>query len=59
MDPRHVFIYERHTGNCVYCGAYPDTRDHVPSKVLLNEPYPPDLPVIGACQRCNTSYSLD
>ena len=45
--------------NNSYCGAYPDTRDHVPSKVLLDEPYPPDLPVIGACQRCNTSYSLD
>ena len=37
MDPRHLFIDERHTGMCVYCGTHPDTRDHVPSKVLLDE----------------------
>ena len=37
MDPRHLFIDERHTGFCVYCGAQPDTRDHVPSKVFLKE----------------------
>jgi hypothetical protein len=59
MDPRHLFIDERHTGMCVYCGTHPDTRDHVPSKVLLDEPYPPELPVVGACQGCNTSFSLD
>ena len=59
MDPRHLFIDERHTGMCVYCGTYPDTRDHVPSKVLLDEPYPPDLPVVGACKKCNASFSLD
>lgn len=59
MDPRHLFIDERHTGMCVYCGTYPDTRDHVPSKVLLDEPYPPELPVVCACQMCNTSFSLD
>jgi len=50
---------ERLTGMCVYCGAQPDTRDHVPSKVLLDEPYPPQLPVVGACECCNVSFSLD
>ena len=59
MDPRHLFIDERHTGMCVYCGTHPDTRDHVPSKVLLDEPYPPELPVVGACKKCNSSFSLD
>lgn len=59
MDPRHLFIDERHTGMCVYCGTRPDTRDHVPSKVLLDEPYPPELPVVGACEKCNASFSLD
>lgn len=44
---------------CVYCGAQPETRDHVPSKVLLDEPYPPQLPVVGACERCNASFALD
>jgi hypothetical protein len=59
MDPRHLFMDERLTGMCVYCGAQPETRDHVPSKVLLDEPYPPELPVVGACERCNASFSLD
>jgi len=59
MDPRHLFMDERLTGMCVYCGAQPDTRDHVPSKVLLDEPYPPQLPVVGACEKCNASFSLD
>lgn len=59
MDPRHLFIDERLTGTCVYCGSHPDTRDHVPSKVLLDEPYPPELPVVGACEKCNASFSLD
>lgn len=59
MDPRHLFIDRRLTGMCVYCGDQPDTRDHVPSKVFLNEPYPPELPVVAACKRCNESFSLD
>ena len=59
MDPRHLFIDERLTGMCIYCSAQPDTRDHVPSKVLLDKPYPFQLPVVGACERCNASFSLD
>ena len=43
----------------MYCGARADSRDHLPSKVLLDEPYPPQLLVVGACKRCNTSFSLD
>ncbi len=37
MDPRKLFIDERLTGMCVYCGTRPDTRDTVPSKVLLDD----------------------
>ena len=59
MDPRHLFVDQRLAGMCVYCGAQPDTRDHVSSKVLLDKPYPPQLPVVGACERCNASFSLD
>jgi len=59
MDPRHLFMDEQLTGMCVYCGAQPETRDHVPSKVLLDKPYPPLLPVVGACESCNASFSLD
>lgn len=59
MDPRHLFIDDRLVGGCVYCGLPPDTREHVPSRVLLDEPYPRDFPVVGACRECNESYSLD
>jgi len=59
MDPRHLFMDERLTGGCAYCGARPETRDHVPSRVLLDEPFPANLPVVDACNACNASFSLD
>lgn len=58
-DPRKLFVDERTRGSCVYCGAEPTTRDHCPSKVLLDEPYPANLPVVDACERCNHSFSKD
>lgn len=59
MDPRHLFFDERLKGGCVFCGADPDTRDHVPSKVLLDDPLPQDIPVVPACSSCNAGFSLD
>jgi len=59
MDPRKLFVDERLTGFCVFCGAEPRTRDHCPSKVLLDEPFPSDLPVVEACESCNASFSKD
>ena len=50
---------ERVLGACIYCGATPETRDHVPSRVLLDEPFPENLPVVPSCRACNTSFSLD
>lgn len=44
---------------CVYCGGPPDTRDHVPSRVLLDEPFPDNLPVVDCCETCNTGFSCD
>ena len=57
MDPRKLFVDERMTGMCVYCGGQPDTRDHVPSRVLLDDPLPDNLPVVDACRACNESFS--
>lgn len=57
MDPRRLFTDERLTGRCVYCGGPPDTRDHCPSKVLLDEPFPANLGVVEACAECNESFS--
>ncbi len=59
MDPRMLFADERFIGLCVYCGQEPSTRDHVPSRVLLDEPFPDNLPVVPACEACNISFSLD
>ncbi len=44
---------------CAYCGVQPDTRDPVPPRVLLDEPFPAQLPVVDACADCNASFSLD
>lgn len=59
MNPKHLFVDERLTGMCVYCGGPAETRDHVPSRVLLDEPYPPNLPVVEACASCNASFAKD
>jgi len=59
MDPRKLFVDNRLLGACVYCGGLPDTRDHVPSRVLLDEPFPENLPVANCCEACNAGFSLD
>src|SRR5580700_2734927 len=46
-------------GWCIFCGGPEETRDHVPSRVFLDQPYPDNLPVVPACHRCNTSFSAD
>lgn len=59
MDPLSLHVDERLAeGRCSFCGAVSDTRDHVPSKALLDEPYPNQLPVVPACRNCNSSFSL-
>lgn len=53
------YVDERHAGYCVYCFGSPSTRDHVPPRVLLDKPYPENLPVVGSCASCNEGASLD
>lgn len=45
--------------SCIYCGAEPCTREHTPSKVFLDQPFPDNLPIVGCCQSCNNGFSLD
>lgn len=55
---RSRVVFERGTSMyCVYCGDVADTREHCPSKVFLSKPYPGDLPVVPACQKCNNGFS--
>jgi hypothetical protein len=49
----------RNKGFCVHCGGPYETDDHVPSKVLLDEPYPENLMVCSSCLRCNNALSDD
>jgi hypothetical protein len=59
MDQLNNYADNRLLRGCIYCGGLADTRDHVPSKCLLERPYPPNLPVVGCCDSCNQDFSKD
>jgi hypothetical protein len=59
MRQIEILSDERLEGACFYCGEYADTQDHVPSKVLLDEPFPENLPKVPCCSSCNQDFSLD
>jgi hypothetical protein len=46
-------------GICAYCGEKPVTVDHVPPKLMLEEPYPPNLVTVPACESCNKKFMKD
>jgi hypothetical protein len=59
MDQLNNFADNRLIRGCIYCGGSAETRDHVPSKCLLEQPYPTNLPVVGCCDTCNQEFSKD
>ncbi|QDT00500.1 hypothetical protein HG15A2_38380 [Adhaeretor mobilis] len=59
MDPNKVFADERMFGFCINCEGLLETRDHVPSKVFLDELCPLNLPVVECGTKCKEGYSLD
>ena len=59
MKQIRSFGDEREMYFCAHCGGSTETRDHTPSRVLLDKPYPENLPVVPCCPGCNTSFSLD
>jgi len=59
MQQLRCYGDDRNKGFCVHCGGPGETVDHVPSKVLLDEPYPGNLMVAPACLICNNGLSLD
>ena len=67
MDPKHLAVDERLTGIdvCAYCGRSVSLNrdkkdgDHAPSRILLDKPYPSNLPTVDACRECNSSFSKD
>jgi hypothetical protein len=48
---------ERALAFCALCGGVTDTRDHVPSKVLLDDPVPPQAAVVRACAQRNNGLA--
>lgn len=50
---------QRQLAYCAFCGGSTGTRDHCPSKIFLDTPYPENLPVVPACSPCNQSFSAD
>ncbi len=45
---------------CAYCRRNKATsKDHAPSKVLMEKPYPDNLLTIPACFSCNNGFSSD
>lgn len=53
------FADTRLGGCCVYCGDFPDTRDHIPPRVFLDDPLPSNLAVVPCCRECNLASSAD
>ena len=46
-------------GKCLYCGkTCMVTKEHVPSKIFLDKPYPKDITTVYACEECNKSFAL-
>jgi hypothetical protein len=46
-------------GSCVFCGGPNESKDHIPSKIFLDSPFPSDLHSVEACKSCNQSFSGD
>lgn len=59
MDQLKNYADDRLLNGCVYCRGRVETREHVPSRIFIDEPYPENIPVIGACRACNNGFSLD
>jgi hypothetical protein len=59
MDQLKDLADDRLILGCIYCGGSTETRDHVPSRIFLDTPYPENLPVVGCCLACNNGFSLD
>jgi hypothetical protein len=57
---RHRIVYDANRYcECIYCGKPADSREHIPSKVFLEKPYPDNLFLVPACKKCNNSFSAD
>lgn len=63
MEHVEEFIDQRQRSWCIHCGGWigglAKSRDHVPTKALLREPFPTNVPVVQVCKSCNEGFSRD
>ncbi len=63
MKQLNDYSDSRNKGFCIHCGSglrpEESNRDHVPTRGLLNAPYPENLPVVEVCRQCNSGFSFD
>src|SRR5690348_16486883 len=63
MDEIEEFVDERQKSWCIHCGRafgkIKVNKDHVPSKCILLQPFPANLPKVTICKACNEGFSFD
>ena len=63
MKGMRDYADDRHKGGCIHCGvslgSVESNLDHVPSRTILDRPFPDNLPTVRICKPCNTSFSND
>jgi len=63
MRQLNDFSDDRLKGSCIHCGGGLDggktSREHVPTRSLLDKPYPKNLPTFDVHHECNAEFSLD
>jgi hypothetical protein len=60
VDQLRDYADSRLIQGCIYCDTgKEETRDHVPSRVFLDPPFPTNLPVVPACYTCNNGFAQD
>lgn len=51
---------KRFVSVCIYCRTnIADSREHLPSRIFLDTPYPEEYSIVPACIKCNRSFSTD
>ena len=63
MKEVEEFADSRQKSWCIHCGKLladaKQTRDHVPTKTLLHQPFPANLPIVMICDPCNQGFAKD
>lgn len=51
---------KRFNSTCIYCRTnVANSREHLPSRIFLDTPYPEEYSIVPACEKCNGSFSSD